>query len=491
MNLYDQLKDKQWYHQGFDGTPMFILAIAEAEQKSEKRKPKAAEVGIRVCFFKEGRADWYLDIGDVKKGVKDMLRLAKKDPKISVKLLKYWEKDEKAYEQFFWKKFPKIKLKKLTDKELLKLWHKYWSLFIDRSTSTGIIDHFALGTDEIISQMLKKEIEKTGNRFIKPSEFSGIFSIATAPVHQSFINKAQIDLLKIILKKSRQNLSDYQKKYFWSKNNYTIAQQLSVADFEKEIKAWKQSGSDLNQELKRIQNTPKINKQRKQKLFKTYKLSPLLRTLLKISEDFTWWQDERKKATYYHIDMGSKILSEIGKRSGYSPQDLKYAVSKEIDSIVNFKKPGKKELQARKKNSVCLFTKSDLIFVFNSTEVNKIRKTMLAGFNKNSLADIRGLSASTGRAIGRAKIVKSATEINKVNRGDILIAVMTRPDYIAGMKKAAAIVTNEGGITSHAAIVSRELGIPCIIGTKIATEIFKDGDTVEVNANHGWVRKIK
>ena len=67
---------------------------------------------------------------------------------------------------------------------------------------------------------------------------------------------------------------------------------------------------------------------------------------------------------------------------------------------------------------------------------------------------------------------------------------MTRPDYIIGIKKAAAIVTNEGGITCHAAIVSRELGIPCIIGTKIATEVFKDGDLVEVNANHGVVKKI-
>ncbi|MBI5230345.1 MAG: pyruvate, water dikinase [Candidatus Magasanikbacteria bacterium] len=59
------------------------------------------------------------------------------------------------------------------------------------------------------------------------------------------------------------------------------------------------------------------------------------------------------------------------------------------------------------------------------------------------------------------------------------------------MKKAAAIVTSEGGITSHAAIVSRELGIPSIIGTKIATEVLRDGDIVEVNANHGWVKKLK
>ncbi len=66
-------------------------------------------------------------------------------------------------------------------------------------------------------------------------------------------------------------------------------------------------------------------------------------------------------------------------------------------------------------------------------------------------------------------------------------------DFIAEaeIKKAAAIVTNEGGITCHAAIVSRELGIPCIIGTKIATEVLKDGDMVEVNANHGVVTVIK
>ena len=67
---------------------------------------------------------------------------------------------------------------------------------------------------------------------------------------------------------------------------------------------------------------------------------------------------------------------------------------------------------------------------------------------------------------------------------------MTRPDYVAGMKKSAAIVTEEGGITCHAAIVSRELKIPCIIGTKIATKALKDGMMVEVDATNGVVRKI-
>ena len=67
---------------------------------------------------------------------------------------------------------------------------------------------------------------------------------------------------------------------------------------------------------------------------------------------------------------------------------------------------------------------------------------------------------------------------------------MTTPDFVPAMRNAAAIVTDEGGVTSHAAIVSREMNKPCIIGTKIATQVFKDGDVVEVDAEKGVVRKL-
>lgn len=67
---------------------------------------------------------------------------------------------------------------------------------------------------------------------------------------------------------------------------------------------------------------------------------------------------------------------------------------------------------------------------------------------------------------------------------------MTSPDFVPLMKKAKAIVTDEGGLSCHAAIVSREMGLPCVIGTKNATKVFKDGDMIEVDANKGFVRKI-
>ena len=105
--------------------------------------------------------------------------------------------------------------------------------------------------------------------------------------------------------------------------------------------------------------------------------------------------------------------------------------------------------------------------------------------------ELKGLIANKGVVRGTVKIVKTAYEIGKVKKGDILFAPTTAPSYIIGMKKAAAFVTDEGGITSHAAIVSREMGKPCIIGTKIGTKVFKDGDFVELDANKGTVKIIK
>jgi len=86
---------------------------------------------------------------------------------------------------------------------------------------------------------------------------------------------------------------------------------------------------------------------------------------------------------------------------------------------------------------------------------------------------------------------KIITELKKINKGDILIAETTGPEMMVACKKAAAIITDEGGLTSHAAIVSRELKIPCLVGTKIASKVIKDGDLVEVDANKGIIRILK
>ena len=103
---------------------------------------------------------------------------------------------------------------------------------------------------------------------------------------------------------------------------------------------------------------------------------------------------------------------------------------------------------------------------------------------------VRGMPASSGTARGKVRVILDVSELPSFERGDILVTTMTTPSFVIAMKKAAAIVTNDGGITCHAAIVARELGVPCVIATKNATEILKTGDLVDVDATKGIVTKL-
>jgi pyruvate,water dikinase len=99
----------------------------------------------------------------------------------------------------------------------------------------------------------------------------------------------------------------------------------------------------------------------------------------------------------------------------------------------------------------------------------------------------KGLGASPGKAAGSVKIVKNTDELDKVQEGDILVTVMTTPDMVPAMKRANGIITDEGGVTCHAAIVSRELGIPCVVGTGDATSILPENSKVTLDGNKGVV----
>ncbi len=126
----------------------------------------------------------------------------------------------------------------------------------------------------------------------------------------------------------------------------------------------------------------------------------------------------------------------------------------------------------------------DFVGQFRGGTISKVAVT------DSDIKEIRGFSASRGSVRGTVKVVFSSKDFHKVERGDILVTIMTSVDFIHVMERAAAFVTNEGGITSHASIVAREMGKPCIIGTKIATKVLKDGDIVEVDANNGVVRVL-
>ncbi len=122
---------------------------------------------------------------------------------------------------------------------------------------------------------------------------------------------------------------------------------------------------------------------------------------------------------------------------------------------------------------------SDYVFLFDKIS----KETQEKGI-------IRGSIAFKGYAKGIVRILKRKIQVSELKEGEIIVSPMTTPDFIPAMEKAAAFITDEGGTLCHAAIVARELEKPCIIGTKVASQVLKNGDLVEVDANKGIVRKL-
>jgi pyruvate,water dikinase len=173
-------------------------------------------------------------------------------------------------------------------------------------------------------------------------------------------------------------------------------------------------------------------------------------------------QDKRKLS-----DKQAEDLAKIGKKLQahyFFPQDSEWAIE----------------------NGKIYIVQTRPITTIKAT-TDKTTETVKAAKVISGKLILTGQPASPGVVTGIVNILKSAKEIDKIKRGDILVTDMTTPDFVPAMKKAVAIVTNKGGQTSHAAIVSRELGVPCVVGTKTATTTLKQGRIVTVDGEAGKV----
>ena len=187
-------------------------------------------------------------------------------------------------------------------------------------------------------------------------------------------------------------------------------------------------------------------------------------------------------------DFMEKYLMYVSSKENYPKSILLAITASEFKSYLrNGNLPSKKILEDRFNRS-SLIDKSAKQLLFVGISVFAVNSIVSSHVFNGSLS---GQSAFRGKVSGTVRIVHNLTDQNsKFKKGDVLITGMTRPEFLPLMKKASAFVTDAGGILSHAAITARELKKPCIIGTKIASRVFKNGDKVEVDANKGIVRKI-
>ncbi|HEY4505559.1 MAG TPA: PEP-utilizing enzyme [Candidatus Paceibacterota bacterium] len=161
-----------------------------------------------------------------------------------------------------------------------------------------------------------------------------------------------------------------------------------------------------------------------------------------------------------------------------------------IEEIVSKRYPALDEIGRRKKSHI--YTNDTLTTGVKFSDFLKINNLRLEEDSSvNNVDEFSGSIAYKGKVTGKVRIVLEFKDMFKFNEGEVLVSSMTVPDFLPVMKKAIAFITDEGGITCHAAIIAREMKKPCIIGTKIATQVLKDGDMVEVDAENGIVKIIK
>lgn len=495
--LFDRMlpswEGKQWYHQRFDGCPYLLHMIAEAEVFTDRENARkdGLSFSAHFCFFDDGKADWYIAQDDIDRIARLLTERAMKDPTYVETLMKEWDADEKRFYAAC-AQIAETDLRALSDQELIALHDAFVDTAVRRNSSSSIIDGFALGTDTLLEGNLKSAYAASALKSVVP--FSEVFAALTAPLKKSFLAEAEKELYETVVainadpERKDGLIRAYRDRFFWIRNNYVDSLDLPVHYFEDEVARIRSSGVNPARQAKEIDAQIAHMQEKKAEYAGQLALDAETSALARTTELFTHWQDDRKKSTFFATHHFFLLLSEISARARVPLDLLKYLSPREVAGAYA-NGPDALALKARSARSAFYWDAAGHDAVAGG-KAERAKLAVLGDQNVEALNDFRGISASLGKAIGRVKVVSSAKEIGKVEKGDILVAVMTRPDYVPAMRKAAAIVTDEGGITSHAAIVSRELKIPCVIGTKIATRVLKDGDEVEVNANHGVVRKI-
>lgn len=321
--------------------------------------------------------------------------------------------------------------------------------------------------------------------------------ILTQPTKKSLIQIEREEFLKIAVaaKKSKGRIAPkilsalkrHYQKYFYV-NHMWVGEPFAFEHYEKELRNMLAQRNNPAKLLASEQGAFKKNVTARQMLIRKLRVTGGWKTLFDAFGDFMITKIYRRFAQIYAVYKMEFVLKEIGRRLGLSLMQVRFMLPQEVRASLLSNKLDRKELMERKKFCV-YYAERGKDVIFTGLKAEKLAKSAQK-VEVGEVSELKGQTGCIGKAQGIVKVVIRPADMAKMQKGDILVSIATDPDIVPAMKKAAAIVTEQGGVTSHAAIVSRELNVPCLIGTKIATRVFKDGDVVEVDATAGLVRKL-
>ena len=387
-----------------------------------------------------------------------------------------------------------IDLSKLSKKELSNITNSFLDLF------AGLFAYYNLSRPDYlagIDKLIREEVHD-----------QEIFALITASEEMNTYTRHELAILKsaekiLAGKESIDVVSRQLAEDFGWISTQEDNPPLSSAHYKDKMSALLKEGKlYIEEKIKEIINKPEETRKKKKDAIESYNISKKIQELadsvaclghLRLQVRF-WWTEGS-----FHA---KALFVELNKRLGFADKRIggfycsEYLLRDEYERAIEGKEIIHLDtVEDRAKRSVLLMLEKK-INLYVGDKADAIDQQYIVEEDFSSITEIHGSIANKGIARGRAWVispsVKSQSEkASQMKEGDILVAAMTRPQFISAISKASAIITDEGGITCHAAIISREMNKPCIIGTKIATKVLKDGDMVEVDAEKGVVRILK
>lgn len=446
----------------------------------------------------------------------DMIKVSKfffenqlKDSDYTKKLVRKWEKLVGKFYRVCGK-IGKTRLEELSGDDFAKLYHDLKEAYLEEYAVPLISDAIGYFCEVEVKKRLGELLDKKSRQ----REFNRCLVMLTSSTQDSFIGEEKYELMKIgkkfldddklkdllrhgsseILKKLprpiKKEIIDHAKRYFWIQNNYLRSIVLDELHFVERIKDHLKDPCRVVEFVNKRKARFKGVAEDKQRLLDELDAPHEFRELIKMIDEHASWQDLRKKANLIANHYVSLFLKETSRRKKIAFETLCFVTPEELDNFLYGEKLDWKVVELRKKVVGAIFT-PDKVTICNYSDAFLLEKEVGAQIKTEGITDLYGTTANVGKVMGRVRVLMGPEGFKNMVKGEILVTSMTRPEFIPILSKAAAIITDEGSLTCHAAIVSREMDIPCIVGTKIATKVLKDGDIVEVNANHGVVKILK
>ncbi len=409
--------------------------------------------------------------------------------------------------KFSEEKIVKNDLTKKTNAELLDIYNEA-NQHIEALYSVGLVPSTMDMGHNLFSQMLAKHVEKRGSEVgLNKEQIGEAFAALTTVPEKTIQQEQEEHFFKLLAeiektpewkkaltdgkwsenKALRQKINSHAEKYGWLSRGYEGPITWTPEYFAELLKSELKQGANAAEKLRNLEAT-RNNLLEKQGLYeKKLHMNYEYSKLFSVARRFTAIKNQRKDVVlklFYDLD---KLMKEIAKRLNITYKQSMYLSPTEMPIALLEGKVDESLLTQRKK--LCyIHVTSKSMTMHGSEEALQFLKQIEG--EKKEIKELTGYCACPGKTTGIVRIINTQSDIAKMREGDILVSHATEPNLVPAMKMASAIVTDQGGITSHAAIVSRELGIVCVIGTKIATKVFKDGDKVEVDAGKGIIKKL-